>query len=229
MLLLRSGSRVARSHRRIRLPHSRARGIHARNQLRCLFLGDSYTAGTAVPEKLRWPVQLTSLKPDLGRDAEAPRFIAGNGWTTEDLLTAMDEENPLPHFDLVFLMIGVNNQFHGRPFAEFQTQFRLLFDRAIGLAQGRPSQVLVLAIPDYSVTPFAADRIPAAIASDIDRYNNECRAIAKSSVSSFWILRRSRARQGFVRSCWSRTACIPRRKCIGYGASSFSMTIKRRF
>lgn len=148
--------------------------------LRCLFLGDSYTAGTAVPEKLRWPVQLTAQIRTLGRAAEAPRFIAGNGWTTEDLLTAMDEENPLPRFDLVFLMIGVNNQFHGRPFAQFQTQFRLLLDRAIGLAQGRPSQVLVLAIPDYSVTPFAADRIPAAIASDIDRYNNECRAIAKS-------------------------------------------------
>lgn len=148
-------------------------------KLRSLFLGDSYTAGTAVPEKLRWPVQLTDHLKAVGQDVEPPHFVAGNGWTTEDLLRALEAENPPRHFDLVFLMIGVNNQFHGRPFADFQAQLRLLVHRAIEFARGRPSGVVVLAIPDYSVVPFAAERNPAAIAADINRYNVECEAVSQ--------------------------------------------------
>jgi len=149
-----------------------------KGKLRFLFLGDSYTAGTAVPENLRWPVQLTERIRQSGVDADPPRFIAGNGWTTKDLMDALDAEKPAPEFASVFLLIGVNNQFQGRPLAEFEMEFDLLVGRAIQLAMGRNGRVFVLAVPDYSVTPFAADRNPARISSEIDLFNKVCVKIA---------------------------------------------------
>jgi lysophospholipase L1-like esterase len=149
-------------------------------KLQSLFLGDSYTAGTAVAPKLRWPMQLIDRIQNAGWETETPRLIAGNGWTTDDLLRALDIEAPPPIFDLVFLMIGVNDQFHGRPFADFQAQFKALVDRATKLARSDPSRVFVLAIPDYSVTPFAAERNPTEIASQIDLHNAQCRRTSKN-------------------------------------------------
>lgn len=149
-----------------------------KEKLRFLFLGDSYTAGTAVPENLRWPVQLTDRIKQSGADVDPPRLIAGNGWTTRDLMDALDAEEPAPEFDFVFLLIGVNNQFQGRPLAEFETEFDVLVGRAIQLARGRNDRVFVLAVPDYSVTPFAADRHPARISSEIDLFNKVCVKIA---------------------------------------------------
>jgi len=149
-----------------------------KGKLQFLFLGDSYTAGTAVPEHLRWPIRLTDRIKLSGVDVDAPRLIAGNGWTTNDLMNALDAEKPAPEFDFVFLLIGVNNQFQERPLAQFEMEFDLLVGRAIQLARGRNDRVFVLAVPDYSVTPFAADRNPARISSEIDLFNKVCVKIA---------------------------------------------------
>ena len=147
-------------------------------KIRCLFLGDSYTAGTPVPEELRWPAQLVHHLRRSGLNVEAPHFIAGNGWTTKDLMNALDAEHPQPEFDFVFLLIGVNNQFQGRPLSEFEHHFSILLERAIRLSRGHSEAVFVLAIPDYSVTPFAADRNPGKIGSEIDRFNEVCTRLA---------------------------------------------------
>lgn len=147
-------------------------------KIKCLFLGDSYTAGTAVPEADRWPVRLTALMNESGRNAEFPRIIAGNGWTTGDLLNALDADDPAPGYDYAFLLIGVNNQFHGRPLPEFEKEFEVLVDRAIRYVRDDSDRVVVLSIPDYSVTPFATDRNPAKIASEIEQFNEACERIA---------------------------------------------------
>ena len=133
---------------------------------RFLALGDSYTIGESVPPEERWPVQLAR---ELGY-AE-PEIIAKTGWTTDELSFAIDVANPKGPYDLVSLLIGVNNQYRGRDAEQYRREFVTLLGRAIKFAGGDPKRVLVVSIPDWGVTPFAANRDRAKIAAEIDRYN----------------------------------------------------------
>jgi lysophospholipase L1-like esterase len=138
-----------------------------------LALGDSYTIGESVAPEERWPVQLGALLRAEGIDIGDPTLIATTGWTTDELSAAIDRANPQGAFDLVSLLIGVNNQYRGRGQDEYREQFAALLQRAIGFAGWNPARVLVLSIPDWGVTPFAArlERDPAAVAADIDAFN----------------------------------------------------------
>jgi len=142
-----------------------------------LALGDSYTIGEGVPEAGRWPVQLTALLRARGRALDAPRIIATTGWTTDELDAGIDAAlaaAPIPtDHALVSLLIGVNNQYRGRPLAEYELQFAALLERAIDFAGGEASRVLVLAIPDWGVTPFAiqSGRDRGQIAAQLDAFN----------------------------------------------------------
>ena len=138
-----------------------------------LALGDSYTIGESVPEEGRWPVQLAAALRERGVPLAAPRFIATTGWTTDELSAAMDAAEPLGQWDFASLLIGVNNQYRGRPVDEYRGEFAGLLDRTIQLAGGRADRVLVLSIPDWGVTPFgqASGRDTARIASELDAYN----------------------------------------------------------
>ena len=138
-----------------------------------LALGDSYTIGESVAPEERWPVQLGALLRAEGLDIGDPTLIATTGWTTDELSAAIDRANPQGAFDLVSLLIGVNNQYRGGGQDEYREQFAALLQRAIGFAGGNPARVLVLSIPDWGVTPFAArlERDPAAVAADIDAFN----------------------------------------------------------
>ena len=133
---------------------------------RYLALGDSYTIGESVDPAERFPVQLARTL-NLGE----PQIIARTGWTTDELNAAIDEARPQGPFDLVTLLIGVNNQYRGRSADEYRTQFAALLQRAIGFAGGDPSRVIVVSIPDWGVTPFAEGRDRAQIAREIDRFN----------------------------------------------------------
>jgi lysophospholipase L1-like esterase len=142
-----------------------------------LALGDSYTIGEAVPEAGRWPVQLAALLRARGVALDHPRIIATTGWTTDELEAGIDAAHatdPIPSdHALVSLLIGVNNQYRGRPLDEYEAQFAALLERAIGFAGGEPGRVIVLAIPDWGVTPFAiqSGRDRAQIASQLDALN----------------------------------------------------------
>ncbi len=142
-------------------------------ELRYLALGDSYTIGEGVPESGRWPMQLArALRADAIPLAD-PRIIARTGWSTDELDAAIDTAHPPAEYDLVSLLIGVNNQYRGRSVGEYREQFAGLLERATGFAQGRRDRVLVLSIPDWGVTPFAKQeqRDAARIAAGIDAYN----------------------------------------------------------
>jgi len=145
---------------------------------RFLALGDSYTIGEGVPPAERWPVRLAALLRSEGIDLAEPEIVARTGWTTDELDAAIDAAAPRGPYRLVSLLIGVNNQYRGRGEAEYRDQFRALLRRAIGFAGDEPGRVLVLAIPDWGVTPFAAGRDRARIASEIDRFNAANREIA---------------------------------------------------
>ncbi|MFT3790337.1 MAG: SGNH/GDSL hydrolase family protein [Rudaea sp.] len=133
-----------------------------------LAVGDSYTIGEGVAEAERWPVQLARA---LGIDA--PEILARTGWTTDELAAAMAQHAFHPPYDLVSLLIGVNDQYRGRNVADYRAGFRVLLDRAIELAGSRPQHVIVVSIPDWGVTRFGREsgREAAQIAREIDLYN----------------------------------------------------------
>lgn len=139
-----------------------------------LALGDSYTIGENVEPAGRWPMQLAAALRAEGIVIDDPRIIATTGWTTDELSAAIDAAEPLgSDHALVSLLIGVNNQYRGRAVDEYAREFAVLIERAIGFAGRRADRVFVLAIPDWGVTPFAADsgRDIAVIARELDAYN----------------------------------------------------------
>ncbi len=100
-----------------------------------------------------------------------PSIVARTGWATDELLAGIHAARLARSYDLVTLLIGVNNQYRGRPIDEFQTQFCALLAHAVTYAASRASRVIVLSIPDWSVTPFAAGRNRKGISLDIDAFN----------------------------------------------------------
>jgi len=167
---------------------------------RYLALGDSYTIGEGVVPEGRWPVQLAAALRNTGIAIDDPRIIATTGWTTDELGAALDAAEPLgSDWDLVSLLIGVNNQYRGRDSDEYAREFAALLERAIAYAGGRPERVLVLAIPDWGVTPFAfaSGRDRDAIARELDVFNAvAAQACAQRGVAFVDIAPISRARGG---------------------------------
>ncbi|EED38348.1 lipolytic enzyme, G-D-S-L family [Stenotrophomonas sp. SKA14] len=145
-----------------------------------LALGDSYTIGEAVAVEGRWPHQLAAALRAQGVDLADPQTIATTGWTTDELDAAIDLASPLGPFDFVSLLIGVNNQYRGRPLDEYRAQFEALLQRAIGFAAGRAERVLVLSFPDWGATPFGAGsgRDLAGIEIETDEFNAAAEVIS---------------------------------------------------
>jgi lysophospholipase L1-like esterase len=136
-----------------------------------LALGDSYTIGESVPVFENFPYQAVQMLRQKGRAFHAPEIVAKTGWTTDELSAGIDKTNLLPSYDIVSLLIGVNNQYRGRPSDEYAVQFEALLKRAIVFAGGKAAHVFVISIPDWGATPFAADKDRAKIAEEINAFN----------------------------------------------------------
>ena len=143
--------------------------------LRYLALGDSYTIGESVPATDRWPIQLAELLRKKGFRIEEPVVLAKTGWTTAELQEAIRGKNDRSEYDLVSLLIGVNNQYRGQSLDIYRKEFKQLLATAAGFADGKHGRVIVLSIPDWGVMPFAKGRDRRAIASEIARFNKGCR------------------------------------------------------
>jgi len=139
-------------------------------KIRYLALGDSYTIGESVDEAERWPNQLADFLKAGGVPVEVT-IIARTGWTTQELWDGMQARQIDPPYDLVSLLIGVNNQYRGYDIHEYREQFVFLLNKSIEYTNGNPKRVIVLSIPDWGVTPFARGRDTAQIAKDIDAFN----------------------------------------------------------
>jgi lysophospholipase L1-like esterase len=142
-----------------------------------LALGDSYTIGEQVPIEENFPYQTVKLLREQKIEIADPVIVAKTGWTTDELAMALREEGIKETFTIVTLLIGVNNQYRGRYLDNYRAEFTQLLDQAIAFANGKARNVFVLSIPDWGVTPFAADRDREKVASEIDAYNNACREI----------------------------------------------------
>lgn len=138
--------------------------------IRYLALGDSYTIGESVDESMRWPNQLAGLLNQEGYRTEVT-IIARTGWTTEELWEGIQAREVQPPYDLVSLLIGVNNQYREGDIEEYREGFIFLLDKSIEYAGGDANRVFVLSIPDWGVTPFAGSRDSKQIAAEIDQFN----------------------------------------------------------
>lgn len=147
-----------------------------------LALGDSYTIGQSVTAAERFPAQTINILSKDSISFNVPEYIAQTGWTTGNLISAINTTPPSKTtYDFVTLLIGVNNQYQGRSQTEYATEFTALLNTAIQYAGNRTKRVAVLSIPDWGVTPFANGRDRALIALQIDSFNviNKQIALAK--------------------------------------------------
>lgn len=139
-------------------------------EIRYLALGDSYTIGESVRESERWPNQLAAKLEEQGIHAETT-IIARTGWTVDELWEGIQVTPPEGRYDLVTLLIGVNDQYRGYPLDGYREDFRFMLGKAIEYAGGDPQHVIVLSIPDWGFTPFAATRETEPISLQIDGFN----------------------------------------------------------
>jgi lysophospholipase L1-like esterase len=139
--------------------------------LRYLALGDSYTIGESVGESERWPVQLVAVLRQQGVNIADPEIIAKTGWTTAELGEGIEQIEPQGPYDLVSLLIGVNNQYRGLSQAAYRDEFGGLLETAVSLANNNPNRVFVVSIPDWGATPFAHRQNREEIGTAIDAFN----------------------------------------------------------
>ena len=151
-----------------------------------LALGDSYTIGEGVNENSRWPNQLIAELNKDKQQFEKPTILAKTGWTTDELLHALDMATLESNYDYVSLLIGVNNQYRKRTVTSFEPEFTALLSRAIAFANNNTKKVFVLSIPDWGVTPFAKDRDSEKIAEEIAAYNTAIEHICDEKGVTFF-------------------------------------------
>ena len=140
--------------------------------IRILSLGDSYTIGESVCSTCKFPEQLKNgLKSYFNSKPTMDlKVVAKTGWTTTNLISALEAEDIPSSYDLTTLLIGVNNQYQGIPFRIYKREFAELVEKATTYAQDDTSNLIVVSIPDYAYTPFGGG--DKNISDDIDKYND---------------------------------------------------------
>jgi lysophospholipase L1-like esterase len=137
-----------------------------------LALGDSYTIGESVAENERYPVELANVLNQQGIKILAPKIIAKTGWTTDELKAGITKANIEGQtFDMVSLLIGVNNQYRRRDAEQYRKEFAALLDDAIAFAGKNHKRVFIVSIPDWGVTPFGKKSGRTTVSQEIDLFN----------------------------------------------------------
>jgi lysophospholipase L1-like esterase len=146
-----------------------------------LALGDSYTIGEGVPVYENFPYQTVQRLRKAGYPVYAPEIVAKTGWTTDELQAGIDNSSFLNTYDVVSLLIGVNNQYRGRSIEEYTEQFESLLQQAVRFAGNQANHVFVISIPDWGVTPFARNsgKNTAIVAHEIDAFNAVNKSLAE--------------------------------------------------
>jgi lysophospholipase L1-like esterase len=148
-------------------------------KIKYLALGDSYTIGASVSESENYPNILVKRLNDEGIETEKFQIIAQTGWTTYDLDYAISQANPSNDYNLVSLLIGVNNQYQRIDIKGYRDAFPKLLNKASGFAGGNKNNVFVISIPDYGYTPFGASK-QSQISPEIDAYNQINDSVTKA-------------------------------------------------
>lgn len=153
------------------------------NSLLCL--GDSYTIGESIPLQESFPYQTVQLLRSSGLHFHAPEIIAQTGWTSFELADHLINWKLNESYDFVCLLIGVNNQYRGLPITDFAGDLEYLIKKAIHLANKRSDHVIVLSIPDWTITPFAEKQHKTGLSKEIDAYNELCKMMTAKYHTQF--------------------------------------------
>lgn len=194
-----------------------------------LALGDSYTIGEQVATEDNFPHQVVRLLQQQQVVINSPEIIATTGWTTDELNTAIDIANISTQFDVVSLLIGVNNQYRGRDVINFKIEFENLLQRAIYFTGNMPQHVFVLSIPDWGVTPFAEGKDRNKIAAEIDAYNNVCENAAMHFGTHFIDITPSQRKDGGNDDFLAADKLHPSAKEYNKWAMQLAAAIKKQF
>ncbi len=118
-------------------------------------LGDSYTICEGLKEAERWPNLLEARFKQKNIPLALTENPSRTGYTTQDLI-----QHELPylkslHPDIVTILIGVNDYVRGYDTGYFHTKLIYIIDQ-VEKELKNPDHIILLSIPDYSVTPKGA-------------------------------------------------------------------------
>ena len=150
-----------------------------------LALGDSYTIGTAIAFPDNFPNQLAGRILEKTGDVLEIKIVARNSWRTDDLQRGIKRTDLEEKYDLVSLLIGVNNQYQGLPLADFEKDYRSLLDTAIKYSGNEKDHIFVVSIPNYGYTPFGAEK-KEEITKDLEKFNALSKAICEEYGIDFY-------------------------------------------
>ena len=154
-------------------------------EIKHLALGDSYTVGEGVPYEESWPAQLAAALTDALQIPVGTKVIAETGMATAELQQRFSAENTTNSYNLITLQIGVNDQFRGNSIATFQTDFKKLLQEVVAFNQGVTSEILVISIPDWGVTPFGTNWDQVKIRREIDQFNGILKTVCTQNAIRF--------------------------------------------
>jgi lysophospholipase L1-like esterase len=156
-----------------------AQQVVIEEKVKFLALGDSYTIGESVSDYDRWPNQLIDRLRNAGIECDDATIVAHTGWRTPQLQMEVNNARLSNDYNLVSILIGVNDLYNGWPASQYTVDFEVMLDTAISLAGGNRGAVFVLSIPDYGFTPFGQGN-QQMISKVVDEFNAINKAIAES-------------------------------------------------
>ncbi len=123
--------------------------------MRYVALGDSYTIGTSVPPRERFPDQLVASMAAHGQSLQLVANLGVNGYTSADVVAA-----ELPVVDalepgFVTLLIGVNDVVRAVSLATYEANVATILETLLARLPAR--RLVTIAIPDYTVTPAGGE------------------------------------------------------------------------
>ncbi|HTG42572.1 MAG TPA: SGNH/GDSL hydrolase family protein [Methylomirabilota bacterium] len=146
--------------------------------LRYVALGDSYTIGTATRRAAeRWPDQLVARLRSASPSLDLVANLGVNGFTSRDVIEVQLPELPALEPAFVSVLVGVNDVVQGIPEATYRENVTIILDEL--LSRLPPGRLLVVTIPDYTVTPRGGDYgDPTQQAAEIGRFNTAIAELA---------------------------------------------------
>jgi lysophospholipase L1-like esterase len=193
-----------------------------------LALGDSYTIGEGVPLYESYPYVTVQLLRNADKHVYGPEIIAKTGWTTSELAAHIDHVLLNPGYYFVSLLIGVNNQFRGLSEQHYSIEFEELLNRAISYANNKASNVFVLSIPDWGLTPFAEEQDTARITQEINAFNSLNRGVSSKYGVNYIDITSGSPETARDQSFWASDGLHPSGKAYGrWSALLFSEMLKR--
>lgn len=204
-----------------------------KSSLSFIALGDSYTVGEAVEQENSWPYLLAMDLDAKGIKLNVEKVIATTGWTTDELLASIDKQEAKlleKTYDVVSLLIGVNNQYRGYSIEQYKKEFEVLLKKAITLAGGKNSHVFIVSIPDYGVTPFVKqnDKDAKKIATDLVQYNTIARELAEENQVVFFDITPISLKAIYDKSYIAKDGLHPSGKMYKEWVNYFSSALSRQ-